>query len=146
MDKILQVVECSTALDGQRFEKIIRTAIEENTITLFKAFETTTTAKAHKKRIEREQKQAVEYEGLSKEKKEKKEKETESLSLMDLIQQRSKERHVKMNRIIDSIESAAKDEGKGKKRKQKEMESMPSEEEFLKLQESMFKKKKPRGS
>ncbi|KAG2195117.1 hypothetical protein INT47_006981 [Mucor saturninus] len=144
MDKILQVVECSDASDGQRFEKIIRAAIKEKTVALLKSFETTTTAKAHQIRLDAEKKRALGYEVRCKEKKEKG---TGSPSFMDLIQQRSKERHAKMNRIIESIESAAKDEaaedeGKGRKRKRREEESMPSEEEFLKLQESMFKNKK----
>ncbi|KAI7895366.1 uncharacterized protein EV154DRAFT_495759 [Mucor mucedo] len=143
MDKILQVVECSDASDGQRFEKIIRAAIKEKTVTLLKSFETTTTAKAHQIRLDAEKKRALDYEVRCKGKKEK---ETGSSSLTDLIQQRSKERHAKMNRIIESIESAAKDEaaedkGKGRKRKIRD-DSMPSEEEFLKLQESMFKNKK----
>lgn len=140
MDKMLQVVECSTAMDGQRFEKLIRKAIKEEAVTVFKSFETTTTTKAHQMRIEKEQTDEVDYES---QKKEKKEKEKVSPSLMELIQQRSKDRHIKMNSIIESIEAAEKkDEGKGKKRKQKETDSMPSEEEFLKLQESMFKKSK----
>lgn len=141
MDKILQVVECSTAMDGQRFEKIIRLAIKEKIVASFKSFETTITPKAHQKRVDKEQKEEADYEAYNKEKKVNKDKEKDSPSLMDLIQQRSKERHANMNNIIESTEAAAKqDEGKGKKRKQKETDGMPSEEEFLKLQESMFKK------
>ncbi|KAI8075523.1 hypothetical protein BDF21DRAFT_464718 [Thamnidium elegans] len=135
MDKMLQVIECSSPIDGERFEKLIRKAIKEKTVTQLKHFETTTTAEAHEKRMKVEQKAEASF-------KAKKNKEDSSDSLMELIKQRSKERHTNMNNIINSIEASAKEtEGKGKKRKQ-EADSMPTEEEFLKLQQSMFKKSK----
>ncbi|KAI9362336.1 hypothetical protein BD770DRAFT_408139 [Pilaira anomala] len=138
MDRILQVIECSSAVDGERFEKLIREAIKEKKMTRFPIFDTTTTPKAHKKRIEDDKKRIEEYDKRQKEK----EKDDDSSSLMELIKQRQKTRHANMNSIIESIEASAKKPvGKGKKRKQ-EADNMPSEEEFLKLQQSMFKKSK----
>ncbi|EPB85519.1 hypothetical protein HMPREF1544_07702 [Mucor circinelloides 1006PhL] len=132
MDNILQMVECSTAVDGERFEKIIRSAIDNKTVPLHKAFDKTTTSKAHKKRMDAEKKEEAAFLRRQKDDK-KKEKEDEDSSLLALIQNRAKERHAKMNSIIDSIEQKH-----GKKRKEPDM---PSEEEFLKLQSKMFKKK-----
>lgn len=132
MDNILQIVECSTAVDGERFEKIIRSAIDNKTVPLHKAFDKTTTSKAHKKRMDAEKKEEAAFLRRQKDDK-KKEKEDEDSSLLALIQNRAKERHAKMNSIIDSIEQKH-----GKKRKEPDM---PSEEEFLKLQSKMFKKK-----
>lgn len=147
MDKILEVVECSSGYDSKRFETIIRNAVKEKTVKFYKLFDTMTTPKAHQKRIDKEKKEEKEFEKAQKddlkkkESKKKKEKEDQEPSLLEMIQSRSKERHAKMNSIIESIEAeASKKAGKGKKRK--EPESMPSEEEFMKLQEQMFKKKK----
>lgn len=139
MDKMLQVIECSSAVDSERFEKLIREAIKEKKVTLFPIFDTTTTPKAHKRRIEDDKKRIAEYDERQKKEKEK---DDGSSSLMELIKQRQKTRHANMNSIIESIEASAKRPvGKGKKRKQ-EADNMPSEEEFLKLQQSMFKKSK----
>ncbi|KAL9544210.1 hypothetical protein PS6_008882 [Mucor atramentarius] len=132
MDNILQMVECSTAVDGERFEKMIRLAIDNKTMPLYKAFDKTTTSKAHQKRMDAEKKEEAAFLRRQKVDK-KKEKEDEDSSLLALIQNRAKERHAKMNSIIDSIEQKH-----GKKRKEPDM---PSEEEFLKLQSKMFKKK-----
>jgi DnaJ family protein C protein 9 len=146
MDKILEVVECSTGYDSERFEKIIREAIKDKTVSLFKLFDTTTTLKAHQKRIEKERKAEEEFEKVQKEDNKKKEnkkkkKEDSTPSLMEMIQSRAIERHAKMNSIIESLEAeAAQKTSKGKKRKQ--AEEMPSEEDFLKLQEKMLKKSK----
>lgn len=147
MDKILEVIECSSGYDSKRFETIIRNAIKEKTVKFYKLFDTMTTPKAHQKRIDKEKKEEKEFEKSQKddlekkENKKKKEREDQEPSLLELIQSRSKERHAKMNSIIESIEAeASKRARKGKKRK--EPESMPSEEEFMKLQENMFKKKK----
>jgi DnaJ family protein C protein 9 len=137
MDHILQSVECSTAIDGERFEKIVRAAIDEKSVPVFKAFDKTTTSKAHQKRIDLEKKEELSF--SKQQEKEKKKKNTQKQemddgsSLLAMIQNRSKERHAKMNSIIDSIE-----EKHGKKRKEPDM---PSEEEFLKLQAKLFKKK-----
>lgn len=137
MDHILQSVECSTAIDGERFEKIIRAAIDEESLPVFKAFDKTTTSKAHQKRIDLEKKEELSFlKQQEKDKKKKnvqKQKKDDDSSLLAMIQNRSKERHAKMNSIIDSIE-----EKHGKKRKEPDM---PSEEEFLKLQAKLFKKK-----
>lgn len=138
MDHILQSVECSTAIDGERFEKLIRTAIDEESVPVFKAFDKTTTSKAHQKRIDVEKKEESAFSKQQEKDKKKKntqkqEEKDDDSSLLAMIQNRSKERHAKMNSIIDSIE-----EKHGKKRKEPEM---PSEEEFLKLQAKLFKKK-----
>jgi DnaJ family protein C protein 9 len=143
MDKILEVVECSTAEDGERFAEIIKKAIKSKLVPSFKSFETTTTPQTHKKRIEKAKKAEIEFEKAEQKKKKgkaKTEKEEES-DLLALIQARNKDRHANMNSIIESIEAEAKAKKGGKKRKQKEVDDMPSEEEFLKLQESLFNKK-----
>ncbi|KAI8371275.1 hypothetical protein EDC96DRAFT_439612 [Choanephora cucurbitarum] len=130
MNKILSVIECSTAADCVRFEKIIRQAIEEKQVPFFKKLDTTTTAKAQKARLDREAKDEQEFD---------EEKAQSSSSLAALIQQRNQQRQSKMNSIIDSIETSAK----GKKRKGPEKDiALPSDEEFMKLQEKLFKKKK----
>lgn len=138
MGKILDTIECSTAVDGKRFEKMIRLAIDDKTVPNYELFDKTTTAKAHKKRLDTEKKEEISFlrqQGNDKKKKasEKKDDNGDS-SLLALMQNRAKERHAKMDSIIDSIEQ--KEKG-GKKRKQPDM---PSEEEFLKLQSKLFKK------
>lgn len=147
MDKMLEVIECSSGHDSKRFETIIRKAIKEKTVTFYKLFDTMTTPKAHQKRIDKEKKEEKEFEKTQKEDLKKKEskkskaKDEQTPSLLEMIQSRSKERHAKMNSIIESIEAeASRKASKGKKRK--EPESMPSEEEFMRIQEEMFKKKK----
>ncbi|CEP19313.1 hypothetical protein [Parasitella parasitica] len=137
MDRILQSVECSSAVDGERFEKLIRTAVEEKAVPIFRAFDKSTTPQAHQKRIVTEQKEAAAFEKQQAKDKKKNKEESKTTdddsSLLALIQNRAKERNAKMNSIIDSIE-----EKHGRKRKEL---NMPSEEEFLKLQSKMFKKK-----
>ncbi|KAI8645861.1 hypothetical protein BD408DRAFT_474281 [Parasitella parasitica] len=136
MDHILQSVECSSAADGERFAKMIRAAIDEKAVPIFRIFNKTTTSQAHQRRIDAEKKEAAVFaKQQEKDKKKKKQSKTaqDDSSLLALIQNRSKERNAKMNSIIDSIEGKY-----GKKRKEPDM---PSEEEFLKLQAKMFKKK-----
>ena len=132
MNKILSVIECSTAADCVRFEKIIRQAIEEKQVPFFKKLDTTTTVKAQKARLDREAKDEQEFH---------KDKAQSSSSLAALIQQRNQQRQSKMNSIIDSIETSAKKQGKKRKGPEEDI-SLPSDEEFMKLQEKLFKKKK----
>jgi DnaJ family protein C protein 9 len=138
MGSILEIVECSTAKDGGRFEKIIREAIKEGTVPVFKGFEKSATPKEHEKRIKKELKEEQEF--LKHQEKEKKE---EKPSLLALIQKNAQNRQAKMNSIIESIEASSAGDKKGKrKREVKQVDDMPSEEEFLKLQEQLFKKQK----
>lgn len=154
MDHILEVIECSTAVDGERFEKIIKEAIKDKLVTKYKLFETTTTSQAHQKRIEKEKKREIEFENrqeadkAAKKSKSKKKSEEDNSdeAFLALMKQRNKDRHANMNSIIESLEANAKKEkggSGGKKRKQKQQEEgqEPSEEEFLKLQEKLFSKK-----
>lgn len=138
MDNILGTVECSTAVDGERFKKMIRLAINNKTVPNYELFDKTTTSKAHQKRLDAEKKEEAAF--LRRQENDKKKKASEKKdddgdsSLLALIQNRAKERHAKMDSIIDSIEQKQK---RGKKRKEPDM---PSEEEFLKLQSKLFKK------
>ncbi|KAI8368753.1 hypothetical protein BD560DRAFT_330669 [Blakeslea trispora] len=137
MNKILSVIECSTAADCFRFEKIIRQAIKDDQLPKFKKFDTTTTAKAHRARLDREAQDEQEFQ----EKKDQEEK--EEPSLLALIQQRNQQRQSKMNSIIDSLETSVKKQGKKRKGPEALQEdALPSEEEFMKLQQKLFKKKK----
>jgi DnaJ family protein C protein 9 len=138
MDSILEIVECSTAKDGERFEKIIREAIKEESVPIFKGFEKSVTPKEHEKRIKKELKEEQEFH-----KHQEKEKNKEDPSLLTLIQKNAQNRQAKMNSIIESIEASAAAKGKKEKKKRGiQQVDMPSEEEFLKLQEKMFKKQK----
>lgn len=140
MGAILDTVECSTAVDGTRFETMIRAAISDKTVPHFEQFDKTTTSEAHQKRLDAEKKEEAAFlrrQQANEKKQNKSEKKVDNdkePSLLALIQNRAKERNAKMNSIIDSIEQKQK---RGKKRKEPEM---PSEEEFLKLQSKMFKK------
>ncbi|KAK4515548.1 uncharacterized protein ATC70_010498 [Mucor velutinosus] len=142
MGNILDTVECSTAVDGERFKKMIRSAINDKTVPHYELFDKTTTPREHQKRLDAEKKEEAAF--LKRQKNDKKQKTPEKKddgedgSLLALIQNRAKERNAKMNSIIDSIEQKQKQKQKrGKKRKEPDM---PSEEEFLKLQSKMFKK------
>ncbi|GAN09847.1 conserved hypothetical protein [Mucor ambiguus] len=138
MGSILDTIECSTAADGERFKKMILSAINDKNLPHYELFDKTTTPKAHKKRLDTEKKEEAKFlkrqENDKKEKKPEKKSNDEDTSLLALIQSRAKERIAKMDSIIDSIEQKQKH---GKKRKQPDM---PSEEEFLKLQSKLFKK------
>lgn len=133
MDDILQVIECSVAEDGMRFEKMIREAIEQNQVPTFKKFEKTTTAKAHEKRIKDESKQRADFDKQAAE---------DMDSLARAIQKRNKDRQNKMESIISSIEVKEKAKS-GKKRGHDQVDpGMPTDEEFARIQEQMMKRSK----
>ncbi|RCI02339.1 hypothetical protein CU098_005681 [Rhizopus stolonifer] len=129
MDKILTMIECSSASDCPRFEKMIREAIKKKEVVLHKKLNPTTTEKAQQARLKKEAREQAEFDAQQNEK--------EEDGLAALIQQRNKDRQARMDSIIDTLANSEKK--KGKKRKQ---EDMPSEEEFQQLQEKLFKKKK----
>lgn len=137
---MLTFIEHSTAKDGPRYEKIILEAIKENKVPEYKCFYSATTKEAHQARIDKEEKEQAAFDKnqAKKNKKNKKEKE-EDTSLLELIQQRAKNRQANMTSIIESIE-----EKSGKKRKQA-TDDLPSEEEFQKLQEKLFSKKQKKN-
>ncbi|KAI9487234.1 MAG: hypothetical protein EXX96DRAFT_552321 [Benjaminiella poitrasii] len=155
MDQILELVECSTARDCKRFEKIIRTAIKQKDVPLYSALDKTTTPRAHQKRIDKELKAEAKF--LAKQEKDKKKGKEESnenrkkkddddeASLLELIQQRNKNREAKMNSVIDSILESTKKGNKKRSRQQKDddekEEALPTDEEFEKLQKKLFNKR-----
>ncbi|KAI7902003.1 uncharacterized protein BX663DRAFT_487267 [Cokeromyces recurvatus] len=140
MDQILELVECSTARDCKRFEKIIRSAIKEKLVTFYPALDSTTTPRAHKKRIEKEL--MAERQFLAEQEKDKDNKSDKECSLLELIQQRNKDRQAKMDSIIETIEASAKKENKKRKDQEREDERLPTEEEFQRLQRKLFNNKK----
>lgn len=141
MDRMLLFIEHSTAKDGPRYEKIVLEAIKEKKVPEYKNFSNSTTKEAHKKRIAEEEKERAQFD----KKRAAENKADEESSLLQLIQQKSKDRQAKMNSIIDSIEASTKKKS-GKKRQQEEpVGGLPSEEEFQKLQEKLFSKKQKKN-
>lgn len=138
MGSILEIVECSTAKDGERFENIIRDAIKEGIVPTFKMFEKSVGHREHEKRIMKELKEEKEFQKLQEKEKNKK----EESSLLALIQKNAQNRQCKMNSIIESIETTARGKTEKRKRGIEEVCDLPSDEEFFKLQEKMFKKQK----
>ncbi|CAO3683587.1 unnamed protein product [Rhizopus stolonifer] len=134
MSNILEVMEGSTAKDGTRFEKIIREAIDQQTVSMLSYFEKTTKPSAHKKRVQREAKEKARFTAFEKSKSE--------TSLVQAIQNNTKARQERFDSIINDIETKHDKKSKNKRKYQEAEPELPSEEEFAKLQEKLFKKSK----
>ncbi|KAG1142180.1 hypothetical protein G6F37_006816 [Rhizopus arrhizus] len=134
MTKMLTVIECSTAEDGIRFEKMIKEAIDQGKIPLLKSFKKSTTPEAHQKRIAVEHKQREEFE--------KTEGRQSMNSLIESIQNKATERQGRLDSIIKSIEQKQGNKSRKKRSNMSMDPGLPSEEEFAKLQEKLFKRSK----
>lgn len=110
MNTILDNVMCSEYTDGERFEKMIREAIEEKKVSHYRKLDTTTTPAAYERRQQKHLKMLHEFE--LEQKKGTKRKEEDSLAA--LIQNRQKERESRMDSIISSLEEKAREEKKRK--------------------------------
>ncbi|KAI7852126.1 hypothetical protein BDC45DRAFT_444557 [Circinella umbellata] len=134
MDKILSVIECSDAKDGERFTTIIQNAIDEGKVTVLPSFSKTTTFKAHQKRIKEQQRREKEWDKKQQQKKNKKKNEGEN-DLLALIQAKQKDRVSRLDALADKI-------AKKHKKENDLIDNGPSEEEFQRIQEEMLKKRK----
>ncbi|OAD78193.1 hypothetical protein PHYBLDRAFT_6096, partial [Phycomyces blakesleeanus NRRL 1555(-)] len=112
LDSILGHLECSTAHDGPRLEKIVNKHIQSGAIKSRKAFEATSTSKAHAKRSKQAKKDEAAFEKQMKKSKNQKEKENESdnTSLEAMILARQQNRQSGLRHTLDSIEKKAKKE------------------------------------
>lgn len=140
MDKILTFVECSKAKDGERFAEIIQEAIRAKKVPRYPAFARTTTAEAHRKRIEEEERREKRWD--EQQKKRGQSSDNKEDSLQALIAARQKDRASRLDAVIDSI--ASKEKSKSKKRKHDELDgpdNLPSEEEFQRIQAELTKNK-----
>ncbi|KAL1929289.1 hypothetical protein VTP01DRAFT_2348 [Rhizomucor pusillus] len=140
MDKILTFVECSKAKDGERFAEIIQEAIRAKKVPRYPAFARTTTAEAHRKRIEEEERREKQWD--EQQKKRCQSSDNKEDSLQALIAARQKDRASRLDAVIDSI--ASKEKSKSKKRKHDELDgpdNLPSEEEFQRIQAELTKNK-----
>lgn len=143
MDRILSHVECSELTDGERLAEIIQKAIDRGDATMLKEFKSTTTAKAHRARAKQHQRQLKEWNAKQGQENEKKDGDA---SLLALIQARNKERAAKLDALADNIAARAAEASsstkKGGKKRTKQLDEGPSEEEFQKIQEQLMKNKK----
>ncbi|KAI8138924.1 hypothetical protein BJV82DRAFT_628434 [Fennellomyces sp. T-0311] len=136
MNRILEVVECSDATDGERFADIIKAAVKEKQVGSFPAFAKTTTQKAHQRRLKEQKKHQDEFE---KQNKSEKKKDSGVDDLKALIQARQMNRVSRLDAMVDQLAQKA---GKSKPGKSKRAnDDQPTEEEFQRIQAEMMKRK-----
>ncbi|EIE79339.1 hypothetical protein RO3G_04044 [Rhizopus delemar RA 99-880] len=113
---------------------MIKEAIDQGKIPLLKSFKKSTTPEAHQKRIAVEHKQREEFE--------KTEGRQSMNSLIESIQNKATERQGRLDSIIKSIEQKQGNKSRKKRSNMSMDPDLPSEEEFAKLQEKLFKRSK----
>ncbi|ORX51746.1 DnaJ-domain-containing protein [Piromyces finnis] len=144
LEYIMDNIPLCTADDYPRFVEIIDKAIKEKKVKKYKKFNKDY-KEAMKARKDFEEKEKQKFEkAKAKEKKSKNAKKEESIDDLALIIQNNRKR--RMENVFDNLlEKYDKVENKKKKmnkNKKSPKDDLPSEEEFLKLQEKLFGKKK----
>lgn len=130
MNEMLTMVLCSTEADTPRYTDIIKQSIKDGTVKRYKAFTSTTTAKAgqrRKREADKEAKEAEDYAkemGLDKKLWGKKDDDGES-SLKALIKSRNAQRNERLESMMDAIieREEAKAKAKATKGKAKSKKS-----------------------